>query len=443
MHAPAVRPSRDRLSLLVLNFRREVRVLLASNDLKAEGAPVKRLTAISLTAACLFQSGCAELGALQDVLDDPMIRQVAALSLAGVTPARDFRESGNIDFSLFNEEGGGELLSFGQLQQSGMRVEVQNEDGTYSECEHTGGDEVTPKPFNTVTLLLDGSGSMELAYPPSEYGDVCVTCPHDPKRERIDAARGLVDRVFAASPDSEFAVAEFGPDPTVGFTATRLHAEFAVDPLAVQDAISQVRGDERVGTPLYDSLAEMVFETQAAAQSLEETVRRDRGEDVPWEEMGEDADVPVEMREVARTIVVLSDGEDNESEAWNVDSVIGLANDAGVRVYAIGLGPASASSANPDVVDPEQTQAVRNLQKLARDTGGFYAAARNPAQLRELYDVLGRAMTEGYQVETYSCVPKPTHETPRDECDVPPVGSRIDGRMSFGEVSIPWVTVAN
>lgn len=395
-------------------------------------------------AAMGLTVGCSELDRLRDTVND-VRGQVSNLQLAGVTPAADFRETGNIDFSVLPEDSDSGLVRFANLQQSGMKVEVKNDDGTYSECEHTGGEEVDAMEHSTITLLLDGSGSMELAYPPSDYGDVCVTCPHDPNRERILAARALVERVHDVSPTSEMSVAEFGPDPTPGYNVTRLHSDFVVDPLQISEALDAVGGNERVGTPLYDSLAEMIAETRDAAKTMEETIRTERGEDVPWEEIDPNGgtDVPEEDREVARYIVVLSDGEDNESVLHDVSSIIELANAAGVKVYAVGLGPASASSADPDLFEPGQTQAVRDLQKLARDTGGFYAAAKNPAQLRELYDGLGKALTEGYQVETYSCVPKPTQDTPKEDCEVPPVGSRIDGRVSFAdELEIPWVTIA-
>ena len=226
-------------------------------------------------------------------------------------------------------------------------------------------------------------------------------------------------------------------------------SDFTVDPSALAAGLESVGGDERDGTPLYDSIAEMLGETREAAKAMETTLRTERGEDVSWEasEPGTDpdeaSDVPIEEREVARYIVVLSDGIDTESTRHDLASVTDLAQRSGVAVYAVGLGPASASSADPDQFEPGQTQAVRDLQKLARDTGGFYAAAKNPAQLRDLYDALGRALTEGYTVETYSCIPKPTADTPKEDCDVPAVGSRVDGRVSMGDLTIPWVTIAN
>lgn len=400
--------------------------------------------ALAVGTLMITLTGCSELDTLRDIAGSDVVRGVAGvagLSLAGVTPAHDFRSTGNIDFDVLPEAESG-IISFANLQQSGMRVEVENEDGSYSDCEYVGGEEIEASEYHALTLLLDGSGSMELAYPPSEYGDVCVTCPHDPKRERIGAARELVDRVSKASSESPMAVAEFGPQPSAGFSVTRLHSEFSTDLDLLHDSLSAVRGDDRVGTPLYDSLAEMIEATRVEAVAFEGSLRRDRGEEVPWEEAD---DVPRDEREVARHIVVLSDGEDNESTRHDVESVTQLALDAGVVVYAVGLGPASASSANPDVVDPEQTQSVRNLHKLARDTGGFYAAANNPAQLSSLYDAVGKALTEGYQKETYSCVPKPSSDVPEDECGCtpPPVGSRVDGRVSMGDVKIPWVTIAN
>jgi hypothetical protein len=400
---------------------------------------------MGVVAVACAAVGCGELGAFEDVLDNPIANRITGLALAGVNPASDFRETGNINFSMIPEgEEGSSLGQAATLASSGMKVEVKNDDGTYSECDHEGSEDVQPKEYGALTLLLDGSGSMELAYPPDEYGDVCVTCPHDPKRERIDAARALVERVSEASPESPMSVAEFGPDPTDGFAVTRLHSDFATDPGALADALDRVEGYDRVGTPLYDSLAEMIGTTDAQADELAVQLA-ERG-DIPWEEREPNSDEAEaeptpEEGHVGQTIVVLSDGLDNESEQHDLTSVIELANQSDVAVYAIGLGPASASAADPDL--PEANQAVRDLQKLARETGGFYAAANNPAQLRELYDTLARALTEGYDVETYKCIPKPTHDTPEEDCEVPPVGSRVDGRVSMGDVQIPWATIAN
>ena len=401
---------------------------------------MKRKAWIFAMASMVGLLGCEVLDDVRDALDEPLVQQTLGLTLAGVSPAADFRDTGNLSFDLVGQESGSDLSELASLGRGAMQVQVKNDDGTYSDCEHSGGETVRPHEYHALTLLLDGSGSMELAYPPSIHGDVCVTCPHDPSRERVGAAHELVMTIADASPRSPMAVAEFGPAPTSGFAATRLHSDFITDTSELQSALDGIEGYEPVGTPLYDSLAEMVDETWAAALDLEGALRDDRGEDITW---GDGEDVPEDEREVARFVIVLSDGEDNASTSWNVDSVISLALDAGVMVYAVGLGPASASNAPSDVADPEQTQAVRNLQRLARETGGYYAAASNPAALGDLYDNLGMALTEGYTVETYSCIPKPTEDTPKEECDVPPVGSRIDGRLSHGDVDIPWVTVAN
>lgn len=379
-------------------------------------------TATYLACVTVTICGCEAVDDIRSALDEPIVQDALRMTVAGVSPAPDFRQTGNLNFDLVRQGASGELA---QLGRQNMHVEVENDDGTYSDCERTGGTTVKPSPYQALTLLLDGSGSMELAYPPDEYDDACVTCPHDPDRERVYAGSELVSTIAAASPRSLMAIAEFGPGPSPGFSATWLHSDFINDVGELEAALDQVQGYERVGTPLYDSLAEMIDETFAASQALEASLGEAGGGDV------------------ARYVVVLSDGEDNASTAWNVDSVVEWALEADVAVYAVGLGPASAANADPDFVDPVQTQAVRNLQRLASETGGFYAAATNPHALGSLYDNLGRALTEGYQTETYSCIPRPTDDTPKEECDVPPVGSRIDGRISYGDVQVPWVTVAN
>ena len=369
--------------------------------------------------------GCLNCDALQDVrdaLDEPIVQEAvndslnddAEFSLIGVSAAHDFQQTGNVQVDLAPEEQSA-ARTLNSLVGEPLRVEVENADGSHSDCEYVGGETRDPAARHTAALLLDGSGSMELSYPPDEHGDTCLTCPHDPNRERITAAHAFIHTVLHNAPETPIAVAEFGPQPSAGFSATRLHSDFDNDLDTLDQALDRVEGYEPVGTPLFDALAEMIEETNAVADP---------------------------MADAGQYVVVLSDGEDNASTHHDVDSVVSLAQQLGVRVYAVGLGPASAVHAG-EIVDPEQSVAIRNLQAIATQTGGIYAAANDSGQLRELYSSIARAVTLGHRVDTYACVPGETQQTPRDARIIPPTGTPVHGRAHMGDLAIPWVAIAN
>jgi len=312
----------------------------------------------------------------------------------------------------------------------GILVEVKNSDGSYSECTFIENKDAEVSEFNTLALLIDDSGSMENEYPADIYPDVnCPTCPHDPTRLRATAASELIQTILANAPDSQLAVMDFGPcgaaaDDTVacseGKTATRVLQDFTGEQEKLLNALSKIDGSEMVGTPLYDSLAENVVDTDETADELEASLALEGRTD-------KDGNEP----EVKRYILVISDGDDRDSVLNNLDDVIHLAQENNVVIHAIGLGPAS-SAVDPRLLTMGQIETVSNLQAIAEKTGGFYASVNDPTALNDLYSNIALGLTNGYNQETWDCKP--------DGRDPEP-GQQMEGRVTVAGETSEWSVI--
>lgn len=392
----------------------------------SSGFPMRRFTLL-LVAPLLFTTACAEFDELEvlraiaenseEIPDlDPSTVADSAMSgtfaLAGVAPASDYSQTGDVQLNLV-----GETVTASDLSGMGMKVEVENPDGTYTPCDDNGGTVRGGAPNNVVTLMLDGSGSMEFYYPEEEYGNACLTCPHDPGRQRVGAAHRFIDEIFSLAPTSRVALGEFGPDPSSGMHATVLHHDFSSDGFSILGTVDDIKGYEPLGTPLWDSLEEMLERTEDESWAVEREVEG----------------------EVRRHLVVLSDGRDSTSEWADLHSVIDQANQAGVTVYAVGLGPASASDLDSRYID--QTNTVQDLQTLARETGGFYSSVDDPARLHELFDTVAAAVADGWQTRHVKCVPRPS-DALQGQTTPPASGSPVTGRISMAGGAIPFSFIA-
>ncbi|MEZ4462662.1 MAG: VWA domain-containing protein [bacterium] len=368
----------------------------------------------ALIVASLALSGCQALydlrtlqeahpGDIQDVLADDLA-QALQIGVAGLSPSPNYRSNGAVDLSLISRGS--------KVSAKDVLVQVKNHDGSYSDCDHGEGVVYGAAPLNVMTLLIDGSGSMERSY----NDGTCDTCPHDPGRERVGAAHRFIDTLYDIDPTNRLAVAEFGPDPTYGFGATALHADFSDDRRMLWTALDSIGGDQPLGTPLYDSVVEMIEATASEADYVSH-----------------------EHREAAqRHVIILSDGLDNDSDYYDLQDAIGAAIDHDVRVYVVGLGPASAADTRFDDAD----NAIRSLQILAEETGGFYAGVDDPSRLHQMFDNVAYALAGGYERHTYACVPANVRTTQPGKRHHPgrvlkgessksrPVMSRPSGRSS-------------
>jgi hypothetical protein len=389
------------------------------------------------------------------------VMSLLGVDLLGVTPASDFRQTGNVEFSLLPKADGGGV-SLGSFSSRDLDVEVENDDGTMTECDYVDEDVVEASPFNSIALVIDDSGSMGNAYPQDEYGDLCTTCPHDPMNVRADAAAELISHVHGEAPYSRIAVMDFGPEADPGMQATRVLADFTDQSDTLLDALTAVDGTQMVGTPMWDSLAEIILATDDDADDFEDLLRRNgptvgnpgRGDDtdtgdedptavdIGADDQGSADDVDLSDPDVRRMIVVISDGDDRDSVSYTLDDVIRLANENDVVIHAIGLGPASASNTDPRLLVQGQIATVQNLQRLAESTGGYYAAAEDAEALTALYENIAASMTEGYAETTFSCQPAESAASFASR-RVPSSGDRVRGNLSLGSgIQIPWTFIA-
>ncbi|MBN1945704.1 MAG: VWA domain-containing protein [Bradymonadales bacterium] len=359
-----------------------------------------------------------------------------ALSLLGVTPASNFGQTGNIQFSLLGQSADSTKSIIGNHSPRGFNIQVENEDGSLSDCDYVEETDRVGSEYNAIVVLIDDSGSMENSYPEADFGDMCLTCPHDPEQIRYDAAGKLIERVLQEAPTSRIALMDFGPTADSGFDATRVLADFGSGMDEFLQAIGSVDASARVGTPMWDSLAEVVSMLNEEAEDYEGTLMRRAPIDPQEEEEAEETG----SVSVPRYIVILGDGDDaaefGGSDDFTLNEVINLATSRDVVIHAIGLGPASATNDNPMVKSDEQLAAVSNLQRLAEATGGYYASANDPDELVTLYELIATSMTQGYTVNTVSCVPGETADDV--EGDIPESGEPVEGVVDLGGLRLPW-----
>jgi len=408
----------------------------------------------------------------------------AGLQLLGISPTADFTRTGNIRLQT-TAPAGSQQKSIGLP--SFLKVKVANQDGTYTDC--TPQDQVTERPsrFNSVAVLLDDSGSMERSYPASQYGDLCITCPHDPDRARVSATRTLLERIEARVPSSRVGLFDFGTDQLHAFQDANALMDFSPGNGRLDQALSRVDGSREYGTPLWDALAETISRTAGDANGYQDAMAAhfglcehddqtddfDLGDDFDdnTDDLGsadDDAHLPIlptvddgsgldadggggmtvdptvpepptiDELAVKRVVVLLSDGEDNLSDEHDLASVAQLANSEDVTVHVIGLGRASVEQALAQTtVDADQSQALRDLQRLAEETGGIYASVADPAALEALFAKLADSLAEGYEASTYTCAPsdaEPGH--------VADSGDEVRGIVQLGQVQLPWRILA-
>ena len=408
----------------------------------------------------------------------------AGLQLLGISPTADFTRTGRIRLQT-TAPAGSQQKSIGLP--SFLKLKVANQDGTYTDC--TPQDQVTERPsrFNSVAVLLDDSGSMERSYPASQYGDLCTTCPHDPDRARVSATRTLLERIEARVPSSRVALFDFGTDRIHEFQDANALMDFSPGNGQLDQGLNRVDGSREYGTPLWDALAETITRTAGDANGYQNAMAAhfglcehddqtdgfDLGDDfddhtddlgtvddgsglpiLPTVDDGSglDADggggmtvdptVPepptIDELAVKRVVVVLSDGEDNLSDEHDLASVAQLAASEGVIVHVIGLGRASVEQALMQTsVDASESQALRDLQRLAEETGGIYASVADPAALEALFAKLADSLAEGYEASTYTCAPsdaEPGH--------VADSGDEVQGILQLGQVQLPWRILA-
>jgi hypothetical protein len=358
----------------------------------------KTRTALAITTLGLGLAGCGVLDALLKLSD---------LSLLGVTPAAGFADVGGSD-------AGKATIAVGAEDKGGLPIipplsllEVEDEDGNPVDIEE--GEEVPGHLAGSMVLLVDGSGSMENTSPD------CADCPTDPSRHRVQAAKELSKKLQACGPDWRQSLMEFtteASDPQL--SSTRVLADFGAEPDEVGAAADGL--SSYGGTPIWDSTYEVIG-----------LLAGDASEAFAASEAGELDSASPGVDEWGTGLVVISDGTDTSS-VTSLDQLIQRANEAGIAVHTIGLGPAS------DSVEEYGTEpaAIEDLRRLAKETGGYYGFVSSPDELPGLAESIAKASCGGYQELTVRFAePKAS-------------GERVNGKLKLAntDLAVPFTFTA-
>ncbi|MBU0553247.1 VWA domain-containing protein [Myxococcota bacterium] len=347
--------------------------------------------ALLLLSLTLPLSGCQVLSGLLGDL---------GLELLGVTPSEDYRDTGKITFNLLPIDDEEDPFTAGVLRQglasAGLGVQLKNEDGSTTDCTFIDERELEGSPYNAVMLLIDDSGSME---------------DSDPTTQRAEAASRLASIILEQAPDSVLSLSDFGVGTSGDYQTIRQISDFSGDPDLIKDNVNQIMAVG--GTPLWDALAESIQATSDEAKARQDASNK--------------------ISEMKRYVIVLSDGEDTESWTHSPESVIRLAKERDTIIHAVGLASASASC---PYAEPS-TETIKLLQRVAQESGGYYASAAEPAELEALYQHIALSMTGGYNASDFDCIPD---EDTQDRTFIS--GQPLEGSVILGEsINLPWRTL--
>lgn len=277
-------------------------------------------------------------------VSDPVVNDVV---VSGAQPDPNFASNGRIDVKATPLTGDGNGIITTDLDVDvvvNQHVKAHQDDIEASvQAESTStasGDQPA------IPILLDGSGSMGTS---------------DPNEVRVDGANEFVNILDQRGP-FESAILEFpGSSRTPDLSETSLYAGFTGEVDSLRRATQKVMASG--STPMYASMAEVL------AYSERERSKRD----------------------FQKGLVLLADGQPNESGAVTEDSVCVSANQKDAPIFAIGLGPAS------DLTDDSEPEAVRTMRSLARCTGGGYRGltADSVEVIEEAFGSAALSSTEG------------------------------------------------
>ena len=185
----------------------------------------------------------------------------------------------------------------------------------------------------TISIDIDDSHSMTT---------------NDPDRVRATGAQHFWRAVLGARPRNQVALLDFGGTlGSPGFVKTRLVQGHTTDPAELDAQLALIQAQATSGTPLYRSALEVIrwTDTAVALQSQ-------------------------------RYLVIITDGYPYPPDSLPYqDSVIAAAAKSGVRIFAVGVGPAS------DQGTQSVDSAVAVVRNLATQTGGIYAGVTDATQL--------------------------------------------------------------
>jgi Ca-activated chloride channel homolog len=187
----------------------------------------------------------------------------------------------------------------------------------------------------SIGILVDNSGSM--------------------RTKRNAVSKAVVNLVQASNPNDEVFIVNFNDEPY-------LDQDFTGNVAQMREALDRV--DTRGGTALYDAV-------YAAADHLAKGAKKEK-----------------------KILLVVTDGEDNESRMSLEQAVRAVQNDNGPEIYTIGiLGD-----------EGKQRRAKRALESLSTQTGGVAFFPRNLEEVDDISRAVARDIRNQYSI-TY----KPTN----------------------------------
>jgi len=186
--------------------------------------------------------------------------------------------------------------------------------------------------------------SVQSAAAANGIGTVLLIDTSNSMKNSIDSAMAAARAFTARNPGQPLSIVFFNAKPTVALPLT-------TDPDQVAKVLAKPPKLAE-GTHIYDALAAAVAQVRGSALG-------------------------------AARIVLLSDGDDVGS-ATSLDSALQQLEEQNIRVYTVGI---ESGAFVPD-----------DLEKIANDTGGEYAAAASPEDLTAVYEELGFRLGNEYLV---------------------------------------------
>jgi len=287
--------------------------------------------------------------------------------LGSAVPSSNFQNNGTFSMNLLAIDANDEVI-----QLTGNNVSMVLDSVVSAKPQYTlTVKDVSYIPISTtgkikVALLLDSSGSME---------------DNDPNYLRKDASGNFIRLLLQNSPSHKAGIFDFagGSGDANGDGIDDYYLRVLQDFTYVTDTTHLFPALDSVtawgGTPLYLSLWYLLDYVHNHLDSG-----------------------------YGHAILVLTDGEDNESGYITSDSVINKSKNYKIPIFAVGLGDTS-------YVD------FTELQRMANETGGAYANASDANGLNFIFNSMGFGISQGYTKVTASISP------------IPPSGSRIYGKI--------------
>jgi hypothetical protein len=322
------------------------------------------------------------------------------LVFMGATPAPDFGQTGRVDFNLLSQNeiaddpglGLGEGADDSEVDEEeapsndeGGKVDpnveyvIEVDEPADTDARILGVDVKEAQEQGTFAILLDSSGSMELS-----FQDVCPTCPHDPERKRVQAAQILSKEVLSRTPDSRLAVFDWGTDEDEVYDGINTLANFTSDSDILIDGASKT--GSLGATFIYDALADML------------------------ELMSNDIAQNFQAKPVTKGIIVMTDGQDTAS-GRTLNEIIEKAQNLEIPIHVVGLGPANEKFNEIFQGTEDNSASIKDLRRLAGETGGFYASVDSAEGLTQLAEFIAIGLAGGYTTTQVVLDPIPASGT--------------------------------